>query len=236
MQEWFNRVHEEMVPKHGGEFHDNHFRKTIAPNADFFHHLGTEMEQAFGLKPLHKSHTSPSVRDEIHALQEMYRLERVHTFCSGRSMGHASPNLFDDGYRKLDSGKLAEFLATSTERVDVLKMLRKRRAQARSPEQSRAADDTTPDNSSEDPDTETSDGDFSGKEGATDDEADSEGRGSDEEELEQSAGQGWVFHNHPEDAEWENAEDEENPDDEEVGDADVNTAGWVLENDAEETV
>ncbi|KAJ7888903.1 hypothetical protein B0H14DRAFT_3713590, partial [Mycena olivaceomarginata] len=68
MQEWHNKFHEDMVPKHGGSFDDPFFRETISPNVNFFQRLKEEMETAFGLKCHRKTHTSASDTDEIRAL------------------------------------------------------------------------------------------------------------------------------------------------------------------------
>jgi hypothetical protein len=73
MQEWHNKFHENMVPKHGGSFDDPFFRETISPNVNFFQCLKEEMEKAFGLTAHRKTHTSAAVTSEICALMAMYR-------------------------------------------------------------------------------------------------------------------------------------------------------------------
>ncbi|KAJ7804194.1 hypothetical protein B0H14DRAFT_3154079 [Mycena olivaceomarginata] len=122
LQEWHNRFQEDMVSKHGGSFDDPFFRETISPNVDFFQRLKEEMQEAFGLNCHRKTHTSPSVTNEIRMLMDMYRREQVHYFRAGRKMEHASKDLIDAGYTKLDRGKLAELLRTSTERAEVMAM------------------------------------------------------------------------------------------------------------------
>jgi hypothetical protein len=72
------------------------------------------MEFAFELKRRSKSHTSPHLRNETKILLQLYKDEEVHSFRSGRSMGHAAVNQFDQGYQRLENGKLTEYLEHST--------------------------------------------------------------------------------------------------------------------------
>ncbi|KAJ6449220.1 hypothetical protein C8R45DRAFT_1180873 [Mycena sanguinolenta] len=98
LQEWHNRFHEDMVPKHGGSFDDPFFRETISPNVNFFQRLKEEMEKAFALKAHRKTHTSSSTTHEIQTLTAMYRREKVHLFCPGRSKEHTATDLINEGY------------------------------------------------------------------------------------------------------------------------------------------
>lgn len=212
MQEHHNKCHEDMVPKHGGSFNDPFFRETISPNVHFFLRLKEEMERAFELKSHSKTHTSRPVTDEIRALMDMYRHEKVHYFCSGRSMGHAAADVVDDGYTTLAKGKLADFLQNSTERAEVFAMLRRHRRQEPTPES--PAPTTLNLNSCDD------DSDYSSDDGV-------------ERAIE---GSGWVFHmdaetrdNAPFNHEETNDDDEE-MDDERSFDRDVDVEGWSEEN------
>ncbi|KAF8151243.1 hypothetical protein K438DRAFT_1518529, partial [Mycena galopus ATCC 62051] len=127
LQEWHNKFHEDMVPRHGGSFDDPFFRETISPNVNFFQRLKEEMEQAFGLKAHRKSHTSADITGEIRALTAMYQRENVHLFCAGRILDHEAKDLIDEGYKTLEKAKLADLLRTSTERAEVLAMIRQHR-------------------------------------------------------------------------------------------------------------
>ncbi|KAJ7214350.1 hypothetical protein GGX14DRAFT_334882, partial [Mycena pura] len=99
--------------RRGGEFDDQHYRQVIAPNVLHFLKLKENVEAAFDLKRRSKSHTSPHLRDETRVLLQMYREDELHSFRSGRSMGHAAVNRFERGYENLQDGKLAEFLKRS---------------------------------------------------------------------------------------------------------------------------
>jgi hypothetical protein len=120
LQEWHNRFHEDMVPKHGGSFNDPFFCDTISPNVDFFQCLKEEMQEAFGLKDHRKTHTSPSVINKLCMLMDMYCREQVHYFRAGQKMEHVSKDVIDAGYTTLDKGKLVELLRTLTERAKVM--------------------------------------------------------------------------------------------------------------------
>ena len=120
LQEHYNRWLEDMIRRRGGEFDDKFYRKTIAPNVQHFLDIKEDIADAFELKRRSKSHTSPHLRDETKALLRMYKEEELHSFRSGRSMGHAAVNRFDRGYQRLEEGKLAEYLERSAIYADIL--------------------------------------------------------------------------------------------------------------------
>lgn len=113
-QEHYNRWLEDMVQKHGGEFDNKFYRETISPNVEHFLRIKEEITTAFSLKRRSKTHTSPHLRDELHLLLTMLKDEEVHLFRSGRSMGHCAVNQFARGCRRLEAGKLDEWLEKST--------------------------------------------------------------------------------------------------------------------------
>ncbi|KAF8168605.1 hypothetical protein K438DRAFT_2064437 [Mycena galopus ATCC 62051] len=121
MQEWNNRWLEDMGTRRGGEFDEKFYRKTVAPNVLHFLKMKEDIETAFNLKRRGKSHTSPHLRDEIQTLLRLYKEEELHQFRSGRSLGHAAVNRFDRGYRRLDAGKMDDFLQRSGEYAEMLK-------------------------------------------------------------------------------------------------------------------
>ncbi|KAJ7936184.1 hypothetical protein B0H13DRAFT_1589778, partial [Mycena leptocephala] len=90
MQEWNNRWLQDFSGRRGGEFDDEFYRKTIAPNVLHFLRMKENIECAFDLKRRSKAHTSPHLRDETQILLRMYKDEELHKFRSGRSMGHAA--------------------------------------------------------------------------------------------------------------------------------------------------
>ncbi|PPR04702.1 hypothetical protein CVT26_015027 [Gymnopilus dilepis] len=109
-----------MVKKRGGDFDDNFYRHTLSPNVEHFLRIKEEIENAFNLRKRGKAHTSPHLRDEFRVLLALYKEENLHSFCPGRSLGHAAINQFNDGYKKLDGGKLDDFLLKSTFYADVI--------------------------------------------------------------------------------------------------------------------
>ncbi|KAJ7308761.1 hypothetical protein DFH08DRAFT_927373 [Mycena albidolilacea] len=115
MQEWNNRWLEDIAGRRGGEFDDKFYRKTVAPNVLHFLKMKEDIETAFDLKRRAKAHTSPHLRNETQILLRVYEDEELHSFRSGRSMGHAAVNRFDRGYQRLDEGKMGEFLQRSAE-------------------------------------------------------------------------------------------------------------------------
>ncbi|KAF7334057.1 hypothetical protein MVEN_02311300 [Mycena venus] len=120
MQEWNNRWLSDFSGQRGGDYDDKFYRETIAPNVLHFLKIKEDMESAFELKRRSKSHTSPHLRDETKILLKLYKDEELHSFRSGRSMGHAAVNQFDRGYQRLEDGKLAEYLEHSAEYAKLL--------------------------------------------------------------------------------------------------------------------
>ncbi|KAJ7660455.1 hypothetical protein B0H17DRAFT_954170, partial [Mycena rosella] len=111
---------------HGGEFDSKFYRQTISPNVHHFLQIKEEVETAFELEPRGKTHTSPGVQSELHLLLTVFKEEEVHVFCSGRSMGHAAVNQFARGWRRLEEGKMEDFLTKSTVPGDFLAQIRSR--------------------------------------------------------------------------------------------------------------
>ncbi|KAJ6530368.1 hypothetical protein DFH09DRAFT_1044864 [Mycena vulgaris] len=120
MQEWNNRWLSDFSGQRGGDYDDKFYRETIAPNVLHFLKIKEDMESAFELKRRSKSHTSPHLRDETKILLQLYKDEELHSFRSGRSMGHAAVNQFDRGYQRLEDGKLEEYLEHSAEYAKLL--------------------------------------------------------------------------------------------------------------------
>ncbi|KAJ6586290.1 hypothetical protein DFH09DRAFT_1075250 [Mycena vulgaris] len=121
MQEWNNRWLTQISGQRGGDFDDKFYRKMIAPNVLHFLQIKEDIESAFELKRRSKSHTSPHLRDETKILLQLYREEELHSFRSGRSMGHAAVNQFDQGYQQLEDSKLGEYLQHSAEYAELLR-------------------------------------------------------------------------------------------------------------------
>ncbi|KAJ6549750.1 hypothetical protein B0H19DRAFT_883435, partial [Mycena capillaripes] len=121
MQEWNNRWLSQISGQRGGDYDDKFYWKTIAPNVLHFLKIKEDMESAFKLKLRSKSHTSPHLRDETKILLQLYKDEELHSFRSGRSMGHAAVNQFDRGYQRLEDEKLADYLEHSAEYANLLR-------------------------------------------------------------------------------------------------------------------
>ncbi|KAJ6448022.1 hypothetical protein C8R45DRAFT_787866, partial [Mycena sanguinolenta] len=123
-QEHYNKWHEFMMKKHGGEFDDPFYRQTISPNVHHFLQIKEEVESAFDFKHRGQTHTSPSLRDELQLLMKMFKDEEVHLFRARRSLGHAAVNQFARGWLRLDEEKLGAFLTKSTVLGDFLQQVR----------------------------------------------------------------------------------------------------------------
>ncbi|KAJ7811583.1 hypothetical protein B0H13DRAFT_2383779 [Mycena leptocephala] len=93
----------------------------IGGSRKFRDSIKEDMESAFELKRRSKSHTSPHLRDETKILLQLYKDEELHSFRSGRSMGHAAVNQFDRGYQRLEDEKLADYLEHSAEYANLLR-------------------------------------------------------------------------------------------------------------------
>ncbi len=121
MQEHKNRFLEEAVQKCGGEFDDVFFRKTISPNVDHFLHIKEQLSTTMGLDQRSKTHTSRELDAELRVLLATYKNEELHLFRSKRTMGHASKNLFNEGIKILNGGKLKTFLKKSLAHADFVR-------------------------------------------------------------------------------------------------------------------
>jgi hypothetical protein len=53
-------------------------------------------------------------------LLALFKEEKLHLFCSGRTLGHAAINQFNEGHERLDMGKLDDFICKSTAYADVI--------------------------------------------------------------------------------------------------------------------
>ncbi|KAJ7321910.1 hypothetical protein DFH08DRAFT_712721 [Mycena albidolilacea] len=133
MQEHNNRWLEDMIRRRGGNFDDKFYRQTLSPNVRNFIRLKEDIESAFELKRRGKAHTSPHLRNETKVLLRLYKEEELHLFRSTRSMGHAAVNRFDRGYRRLEGGKLDEYLAQSAEYANLLADMERVRRGTNSP-------------------------------------------------------------------------------------------------------
>ncbi|KAF7971926.1 hypothetical protein HWV62_19447 [Athelia sp. TMB] len=120
LQEHYNRWLEDMVGKKGGEFDDEFYRHTLAPNVNHFLRLKEQIESAFDLKARSKAHTSPHLRSEYQRLLAMYKEEELHLFRSGRTLGHAAINYFGRGYKRLEEGRIASYLNKTTAYADIM--------------------------------------------------------------------------------------------------------------------
>jgi hypothetical protein len=234
MQEWHNKFHENMVPKHGGSFDDPFFRETISPNVNFFQRLKEEMEKAFGLTAHRKTHTSAAVTSEICALMAMYRRENVHLFCEGRCLGHKVKDLINNGYTTLEKAKMADFQQTSTERAEVLAMIHRYCQNDSAPEsQGNLPNSSIPTHTDEHDNSSDSD---SSRAEDLDPDGSGEDSGSENDMNDERAngGSAWEFRMDEEDNitwEQEGDEGEEEPGDKEGMDPDVDIDGWAGEND-----
>ncbi|KAJ7608563.1 hypothetical protein FB45DRAFT_877167 [Roridomyces roridus] len=120
MQEWSNRWLSDFSKEQGADYDDPFYRKTISPNVLHFLKIKENMESGFELKQRSKVHPAPHLRSETKILLQLYKNEELHSFRSGRSMGHAVINQFDRGYQRLEDGKLAEYLKNGAEYAQLL--------------------------------------------------------------------------------------------------------------------
>lgn len=82
LQEHYNRWLEDMVSKKGGDFDDQFYRHTLAPNVNHFLRIKEQIESAFDLKARGKGHTSPHLRNEYQQLLAMHKEDELYLFCS----------------------------------------------------------------------------------------------------------------------------------------------------------
>ncbi|KAJ7183909.1 hypothetical protein C8R46DRAFT_1159212 [Mycena filopes] len=125
LQEHYNRWLEDMMKKHGSEFDNKFYRRTISPNVHYFLQIKEEITTGFDLEACGQTHTSPHVRAKLKLLMTMFKEEEVHMFREGRSMGPAAVNQFARGCRRLEEGKLDDFLTKSTVFGDFLAEVRR---------------------------------------------------------------------------------------------------------------
>jgi hypothetical protein len=112
MQEHCNHLLQEMVDK-ASAFEDKHVRDTISLNIHALLSIKENLESGVGLKRRSSHHKAPHLRAEYDTLLRKYRTQELHSFRSGRRYDHLPINSFAAGYRKLDGGKLDDFLKRS---------------------------------------------------------------------------------------------------------------------------
>ena len=120
LQEHYNCWLEDMIKKCGGDFDDNFYCHMLSPNVEHFLRIKEEIENAFALCNHGKTHTLPHLCHELQILPAFFKEEKLHLFCSGRTLGHAAINQFNKGYTKLDTDKLDDFICKSTAYTDVM--------------------------------------------------------------------------------------------------------------------
>ncbi|KAJ7876307.1 hypothetical protein B0H14DRAFT_3130444, partial [Mycena olivaceomarginata] len=97
MQEWNNRWLSDFSGQRGGDYDDKFYRETIAPNVLHF----LKIKKIWSPHLNSSAAANPTPRPIF-----LYKDEELHSFRSGRSMGHAAVNQFDRGYQRLENGKL----------------------------------------------------------------------------------------------------------------------------------
>lgn len=120
LQEHYNQWLEDMAKKRGGNFDDSFYYHTISLNVNHFLQIKEEVENAFTLQSCSKAHISPHLRDELKVLLSFYKEEKLHLFCTGRTLGHAAINQLNEGYAWLNSGKLDNFIIKSMAYANVI--------------------------------------------------------------------------------------------------------------------
>ncbi|KAJ7089959.1 hypothetical protein C8R44DRAFT_957834 [Mycena epipterygia] len=119
-QEGYKKWLEEMVEHKGGDFDDHFYRHTLAPNVLHFLRMKDQMQSAFELKPRGKTHTLPHCRPEFQQLLRMHKEDELHLLRPGRTHGHAAVNFFEQGYERLEEGRIDNFIQQSTAYADIM--------------------------------------------------------------------------------------------------------------------
>ena len=121
LQEHYNKWLEAMVTMRNSNFDDSFYRETISPNVNHFLRIKEIIQEGFDLTQRSKTHTSPHLQDEFKLLLAMYKELKLHSFHSGRSLGHIAKNRLDIGYTALDDRGMDVFLRTSLATADITK-------------------------------------------------------------------------------------------------------------------
>jgi len=140
LQEHYNKWLEAMVTMRNGNFDDSFYRETISPNVNHFLRIKEIIQEGFDLTQRSKTHTSPHLQDEFKLLLAMYKELELHSFRSGRSLGHIAKNRLNSGYTALDDGGMDTFLRTSLATADITKEVLRRKSAAAVSDNSMAVD------------------------------------------------------------------------------------------------
>jgi hypothetical protein len=140
LQEHYNKWLEAMVTMRNGNFDDSFYRETISPNVNHFLRIKEIIQEGFNLAQRSKTHTSPHLQDEFKLLLAMYKELELHSFRSGRSLGHIAKNRLNSGYTALDEGGMDTFLRTSLATADITKEVLRRKSVAPVSDNSMAVD------------------------------------------------------------------------------------------------
>ncbi|KAF8997546.1 hypothetical protein BDZ89DRAFT_1083562, partial [Hymenopellis radicata] len=123
--EHHNHVVEELVERTGKPFDDPAWRNVASPNVHHVTRLKDEMETGFDLKNRGNSHTMDDTRNELVSAMTVVEEEYLHTFRTTRSQGHKATGLLNNGYERLDSGRLGQYNSDSLEDIEFLEMVLK---------------------------------------------------------------------------------------------------------------
>ncbi|KAF8163196.1 hypothetical protein B0H34DRAFT_794930 [Crassisporium funariophilum] len=122
LQEHHNFWLEDMAQHKGNEFDAVFYREVLAMNVNDFLNLKDEMEDQVTLKPRTKKHSDPHLDNELRAVMEHFRTEEVHRYCPGRNKTDPVQDDFEEGMKKLNDGKIEDFIAKTTITSSILKM------------------------------------------------------------------------------------------------------------------
>ncbi|KAI9066783.1 hypothetical protein FKP32DRAFT_1565201 [Trametes sanguinea] len=115
LEEHLNLLLEDVLSRKGSEWDGMFMRDVVAPNVARLAELRNEWGAGVGLAKRRNAHPEPHSRAEIRTLLQTYKEAELHLFRSGRSHGQReTPNLFSEGARALDGGKLKKFVVDST--------------------------------------------------------------------------------------------------------------------------
>ncbi|KAK1218046.1 hypothetical protein PQX77_019275 [Marasmius sp. AFHP31] len=98
LQEFFQRILEEIVQHKGAEFGQHFIRHIIARNLAHFQHLKEDFLGGVGLEKRSQRRSKPRYEAELRILQDLYRRSDVHRFIKYR-IKKAQPGFFKSAFR-----------------------------------------------------------------------------------------------------------------------------------------
>ncbi|RDB22163.1 hypothetical protein Hypma_010672 [Hypsizygus marmoreus] len=115
IQEYFNRLLEDVVKHKGSEFDENFLREVMSRNIHHIGQLKEEWRKGVGLGAKSGKHCNPHERVEVRTLLKEYQAQELHSRRPGRKMDDRDTDDFARGLERLHGGAMQKYIDKTTQ-------------------------------------------------------------------------------------------------------------------------